>query len=233
MCHYKQVSFVSKTCITKFIIRSAGRKGGLLHKSALAGIFFLFIPLSLSGAAQAGDAWKDGWFGDLQIGGGVISARPSGLEVLDDNERRDRLTEESSRESEGLPLIGGKIGYGFQKTGTMVSAGGGMEDPWHVSIGRKIGHAGRITLSALYEEEEVWENPYLTGVDRDRTDAESVGYAVNWDNILNTGLSAFAQQMHIDVDQDRIGETEPDLRRDGADTTVGVSYPWNLGRGGV
>ncbi|MFW5640783.1 MAG: hypothetical protein ACOC0H_06440 [Thermodesulfobacteriota bacterium] len=74
---------MSKTCITKFIIRSAGRKGGLLHKSALAGIFFLFIPLSLSGAAQAGDAWKDGWFGDLQIGGGVISARPSGLEVLD------------------------------------------------------------------------------------------------------------------------------------------------------
>jgi hypothetical protein len=233
MYHYKQVSFVSKTCISGIIISSAERNRSLLRKSVQSGILSLFMFLPLSGAVQAGDAWKDGWFGDLQIGGGVVNARPSGVEVLDDNEQRDSLTEEGSRVSEGLPLIGGEIGYGFQKTGTMVSAGGGIQDPWHVSFGQKIGRAGRIRLSALYVEEEVWENPYLTGVDRDRTDAASLGYAVYWDDILNTGLSAFAQQMQIDVDQDRIGKIAPDLRRDGTDTTLGVGYPWNLGHGGV
>lgn len=233
MRHYKQASFVSKTCIAAITIRSAEQKRGILGKTALAGILSLFMILSMYGAVQAGDAWKDGWFGDLRIGGGVVSARPSGLEVLDDNERRDSLAEEGSRESEGIPLIGGEIGYGFQRTGTMISAGGGMEDPWHFSVGQKIGRAGRITFSALYVEEEVWENPYLTGVDRHETDAQSMGYAVNWDDILNTGLGAYIEQMHIDVDEDRIGRIEPDLERDGADTTVGVEYPWSLGRGGV
>lgn len=233
MSHYKHISLVSKTCIAKFIHRAAVRNRFIPTRSALPVMILLLLTLFLPGAVRAGEAWKDGWFGDLQIGGGVVSARPSGLEVIDDNERRDSLSEEGSRESEGLPLVGGEIGYGFQKTGTMVSAGGGMEDPWHVSVGQKIGRAGRITLSALYVEEEVWENPYLTGVDRDETDARSVGYALNWDDILNTGLSVFVEQMHIDVDQDRIGEIEPDLERDGADTTVGVSYPWSLGRGGV
>jgi hypothetical protein len=79
----------------------------------------------------------------------------------------------------------------------------------------------------------VWENPFLTGVDRNETDAESFGYGLDCDNVLNTGIGIYFKQMEIDVDQDLIGDIEADLRRDGADTTLGMSYPWNLGAGGV
>ena len=42
----------------------------------------------------------------------------------------------------------------------------------------------------------MWENPYLIGLDRDETDAESFGYGLDWDNVLNTGIS------YILIDQD-------------------------------
>jgi hypothetical protein len=163
----------------------------------------------------------------------VVDAEPSGLDVYDDDEKRDRLGDEGSDVSEGIPLIAGEIGYGFERAGTMISAGGGMEDPWFVSLGQKVGDWGMVSLSALYEEKEVWENPYLTGVDRDETDAESFGFGLDWDNVLNTGISLFVKRMEIDVDRDRIGDIAPELRRDGADATLGIRYPWNLGGGGV
>jgi hypothetical protein len=193
----------------------------------------VLIVLSSPLAAQASGSWRSGWFGDIRLGGGVVGAEPSGLDVYDDNEKRDRLGDDDADVSEGLPLIAGEIGYGFKSTGTMMSAGGGMEDPWFVSIGQKVGGWGVVSVSGLYEEGEVWENPYLTGVDRDETDAESFGFGLGWDGVMGTGLSVFANRMEVDVDRDRIGEIDPDLRRDGADTTIGIRYPWNLGAGGV
>lgn len=226
----------SDSVSTSFIVnaspRFAGRGASLSRGPALLGIFVLFIALCSPLTAQAGGAWRSGWFGDIQVGGGVVDSQPSGLDVFDDNEKRDRI-EKGADLSEGFFLIGGEIGYGFQSTGTMVSAGGGMEDPWRVSLGQRMGDWGLITLSAFYEEQEVWKNPYLIGVDRDETDAESFGCGLDWDNVLNTGISIFFKRMEIDVDQDLIGEIEPDLRRDGADTTLGIRYPWNLGAGGV
>ncbi len=222
---------------TSFIVTAApgvpGRVASLSRGVALLGICALFIALCCPPAAQAGGTWRSGWFGDIRLGGGMIDANPSGLAVYDDAEKRDRLGDEGADVSEGFPLIGGEIGYGFQNTGTMVSAGGGMNDPWRVSIGQRVDEWGLVSLSAFYAEKEVWENPYLTGVDRDETDADSFGFGLDWDNVLNTGIGFYFKRMEIDVDQDLIGEIAPELRRDGADTTLGIRYPWNLGAGGV
>lgn len=228
----KPADSVSTSFIVSASPRFAGRGASLSRGPALLGICALFISLCSPLTAQAEGAWRSGWFGDIHVGGGVVDSRPSGLEVFDDNERRDRL-DEGTDLSEGFFLIGGEIGYGFQSTGTMVSAGGGMEDPWRVSLGQRMGDWGLIALSAFYEEQEVWENPYLTGLDRDETDSESFGCGLDWDNVRNTGISIFFRRMEIDVDQDLIGDIAPDLRRDGADTTLGIRYPWNMGAGGV
>jgi hypothetical protein len=202
-------------------------------RAALMGLFALLLAFSTAAPAQAQGSWKSGWFGDIRIGGGMVSGRPSGLDVWDDDERRDRLTSEGDRVSQGFPLIGGEIGYGLAQTGTMISAGGNMEDPWHVSVGQKVEGWGLISLRGLYEETEVWENPYRIGVDRQETDAESFGWGLEWENVRNTDLTVYFDRMEVDVDQDRIGAIEPELRRDGADTTLGIRYPWDLGAGGV
>lgn len=195
-------------------------------------LIILFVPMAVM-AAQEEDSSTSGWFGDIQAGGGVISSRPSGLEVFDDNDRLDSLTEEGSRQSEGFGLIGGEIGCAFKTSGTTLLVGGSMNDPLHISLGREVDGWGQLTLSALYKKGKVWKNPYLTEVDRDETDAESIGYSLAWDNILHIGLGVYFEQMHIDIKQDLIGQFQSDLQRDGIDTTLGLSYAWNLGTSGV
>lgn len=229
----KPFDSISSTFLAPAVPRLAGRRVFSSRGPALLRIFAFFIVLCFPLPAQASGFWQSGWFGDIRLGGGVIGAEPSGLDVYDDDEKRERLSDEGSDVSEGIPLIGGEIGYGFERTGTMISAGGGMKDPWFISLGQKVGGWGMVSLSALYKEEEVWENPYLTGVDRDETDAESFGFGLRWDGVMGTKLSVFVTRMAVDVDQDRIGEIEPSLRRDGADATIGIRYPWHLGVGGV
>ncbi len=247
---YQQMYSISLPLFVTFVLRFAGRcqspslasqrnrcKRMTLSVPKFLGfcgalLFIVFVPTVVM-AAQEADASARGWFGDIQAGGGVISSHPSGLEVFDDNERLDSLTEEGSRQSEGFGLIGGEIGYAFKNSGTTLLVGGSMNDPLHISLGREADGWGQVTLSALYKAEKVWKNPYLIEVDRDETDAESIGYSLSWDNILHTGLGVYFEQMHIDIKQDLIGQLESDLQRDGIDTTLGLSYAWNLGAGGV
>jgi len=201
--------------------------------SALLMICTLFITLNFPFTSHAGSTWRNGWFGDIRIGGGRVYSQPSGLEVFDDTEKHEGLGDEGSEVSEGIPLVGGEIGYGFQSTGTVVSFGCGTEAPWQVAIGQRMADWGLVSLCAFYAESEVWENPYRIGVDRDETDVHSLGYGVDWDNVLNTGIRIFTKRMEIEVDHDRIGDIVPDLRRDGIDTILGIRYPWNLGPGAV
>ncbi len=199
----------------------------------ILGIWSLFIPFSTLATAHAGDAGRSGLFGDIRLGGGIVSVRPSGLEVLDDNERRDNLASRGSRQSEGLVLLGAELGYTFKETGTTLLAGIGTESPFTVSLRHEVGGVGELTLCALYEKKEVWRNPYLVGVNRSRTDAESVGFALNWERILGTGARLVFEQMNVEIEDDLIGQLESDLRRDGRDTTLGLGYSWDLGTGGV
>jgi hypothetical protein len=230
---YQTRNFLAPSIAATIADRFAAGHASPWKHAARMGLFALILTLFPPPPAQAQESWRSGWFGDIRIGGGMVSGRPSGLDVWDDDERRDRLTGEGDRVSEGFPLIGGEISYGFAQTGTMVSAGGGMEDPWHVSLGQKVDGWGLFSLRGLYEETEVWENPYRIGVDRQETDAESFGWGLEWENIRNTDLTVYFQRMEVDVDRDRIGAIEPDLRRDGADTSLGIRYPWDLGAGGV
>ena len=198
----------------------------------LLGICSLYITLLLPLQAHAESGMENGWFGNFRVGGGLISSRPSGLDVFDENEKLYNLTSRGSQLSEGFPLFGLDIGYRFQGIGTTISTGTGMESPFHLTLGQEMGDLGSLTLSALYDNEDVWENPYLTGVNRSKTDAESLGFAFTWDNILNTKIGAMYEQKSIDVKNDLIALSQPELQRDGTDTTFGLSYLFNYGAAG-
>ena len=193
----------------------------------------LLVSLASPPTALGEPLERTGLFGDIRLGGALLSARPSGLEVLDDNERLEDLADGGGRRTQGIPLIGGEIGYAFAKTGTTLAAGGGIEDPLHLSLRQKAGTWGTLSLSALYREAEVWENPYRSGVKRRRTDAEAAGFALGWDKVLGTGARIAFEELHIDVARDRIGDLRPELRRDGTDRTLELGYSWDLGAGGT
>ncbi len=196
-------------------------------------ICILLIALVMSASAQSEVVEQGGLYGDIRIGGGVVSSRPSGLEVFDDNEKLDSLDNSGNRQSVGIPLIGAEVGYAFNNSGTKIFAGVDMGKPFYVSASQEFAGVGSLSLSALYENKNVWENPYLDGISRSKTDAESVGINMNWDNVLDTRIRLFLDQKFIDVEQDRIGQIQPDLRRDGADTTMGIGFSMDWGSAGV
>lgn len=196
-------------------------------------ICILLIAIVSTASAESDAAQKVGFYGDIRIGGGVISSRPSGLDAFDDNERLDSLDASGKRQSVGLPLIGGEVGYIFDNSGTKLFAGADIGKPFYLSVSRELTGVGNLSFSALYEKTDVWENPYLVGVNRSKTDAESVGYGLNLDNVLDTGIRLFFDQKFINVAQDRIGHIQPDLRRDGTDTTLGIGFSMDWGAGGV
>lgn len=200
---------------------------------AFIGICSLFITFVAKASAQSEVVEKSGFFGDIRVGGGVVSSHPSGLEVFDDNERLNGLDVSGNRQSVGLLLIGGEAGYNFNDSGTKIFAGVDIDKPFYLSISQELEGVGSLTLSALYETKEVWKNPYLVGVDRAKTDADSVGFSMNWDNVLATRMRLFFDQKFIDVKQDNIGLSQPDLRRDGTDTTMGLGFSMDWGAGGV
>ncbi len=206
-----------------------------MKRSVILGItslFITFISLSTPVIAFETDSGHRGLYGNIQIGGGIISGHPSGLDVLDDNERRDDLSSRGQRQSEAQILLSADLGYIF-KEGTTIGVGIRTEGPLYLSLNHEIEGAGDITLSARYEKKEVWQNPYLVGVNRNRTDEESLGFAVTWEQIMGTGVNLTFEQMNVEVEDDLIGQIEPALRRDGTDTSLSLGYDWNLGAGGI
>ncbi len=207
-----------------------------MKRPGIIGICSLLIALmSLSSPAIALDdgQGQSGLFGTIRLGGGVVNTRPSGLEVLDDNEQRDKLGGRGKRRSQGLLLLGADVSYTFRESGPTLMAAISTEGPFSVALRHEIGGGGELTFSTLYEKKEVWKNPYLVGANRSRTDAESFGGAVVWERILGTGARLALKRQQIDIADDLIGQTEPGLRRDGADTTLGIGYGWDLAAGGV
>ena len=200
------------------------------------GIVSLFIALmTLSSPAIALDDGEDqsGLFGNIRFGGGIVNTRPSGLEVLDDNEKRDNLGGRGKRRSQGLLLLSAHAGYTFKESGTTLMAAINTEGPISLAMRHEIVGVGEVTFSALYEKKEVWKNPYLVGTNRSRTDAESLGGAVVWERVLGTGVRFNLEHQKIDIADDRSGQLEPRLRRDGTETTLGLGYSWDLAAGGV
>jgi len=198
----------------------------------ITSLFITLTSLSTSAIAFEMDSEHLGLYGNIHIGGGVISGHPSGLDVLDDNERRDDLSSRDERTTEGQLLLSADLGYAFDER-TALAAGIRTEGPFYLSLSHKVEDLGEVSLSALYEQQEVWKNPYLGGVNRSRTDLESFGFSADMKQILGTGMRVVFKQMDVDVTDDLIGQAEPDLRRDGTDTTLGIGYDWDLGAGGV
>ncbi|HMB14926.1 MAG TPA: DUF2860 family protein [Pelovirga sp.] len=203
-----------------------------MKRPGTIGLCSLFIALmTFSTPVIAED--KSGLFGTIRLGGGVVNTRPSGLEVLNDNEKRDSLEGKANRRSQGLLLLSADIGYIFDESGATLMAAINTEGSISLALRHEIVGVGELTYSALYEKKEVWKNPYLVGANRNRTDAESLGVAMDWERILGSGARLALKHQQIDIADDLIGQAEPGLRRDGADTTLGIGYCWDLDAGGV
>ncbi len=92
-----------------------------------------------------------------------------------------------------------------------------------------IDRIGIIDINVFFTPfEEVWKNPYITGVKRQETSTSKYGTKIAFNRILGTGLRVNIVYFNDDVDEDMIGELLPELSRDGAVYALNSSYSFNI-----
>lgn len=202
---------------------------GSLKGWAIVLVIIVFPVSALAGQANEQD--KSGFFGNVLLGGGFTSGKPSQLEVTDDNEKIHTLDEESDRQERGIPFISGEIGYGFASTGTKISLSNQKSERSFADlvVEQSLGGMGIARVSMGYGRQDVWADPYITGVNRRETDEESYNLKLEWEMIAGSGLLAALKLSDIDVDQDLIGSRYRDLKRDGQVMAAELGYGFAIG----
>lgn len=161
---------------------------------------------------------KSGISGFINLGAGVTRVESNTLAEFGSvdlgNKTIDTLTEAPDSETSGLPVFGLEVAYTFASTRTQIFIGNQLEDyirfdfSTRAGIRQEIGNAGVIGASFLQTPlpTEVWEDPFVTGTQRSKTDRTSDGYRLIWDNIYGTELELRYSAREVDIDKERSGE---------------------------
>lgn len=187
----------------------------------LFGIVLLpFLPMAQDGSAQdSGPETPPSGFSFTVVGGVVVGQFRDQLTVVDDKNRRiESLDNNGKRFTFAAPLMDAGVQYGFGDSGTALTLGFNadhLSGESLVGISQSLGQAGTLYGGLIYLEQEVWQHPYQTGVNRVSTDSVDIGLSLGYENIGNTGLEIEYRYLNTDVDQDRIGALSPSLQRDG------------------
>ena len=208
---------------------------GSLKGGSIFLIIMLIPVLALAGSNQETNKHQEndenGFFGSILIGGGVATGKPSGLEVVDDNKKISTLDERSDRQNRDLLLIMGELGYEFASTGTRISLSNQKSEKSFVDlvVAQPLEDIGTVRASFGFGKEDVWADPYVTGVDRREADEESYNLKLEWEEILGSGFFAALKLSSIEVDHDLIGERYQDLKRDGQIVAAEIGYVFPVG----
>ncbi len=187
-------------------------------------LIVLIVPVQV--AAQEDKQERGGFFGNSILGGGQAAGRPSPLEVTDDNEIINGLDEPAKYNAEAVSFIMAEIGYAIASTGTEISLGtmSSRTDLLALTINQSLDDLGSLRIILAYGDDEVWKDPFLVGVKRDKTEETITNLELNYENILGTGARLSIGGAKIKTDNDQIGIREPDLKRDGSMVTFGAGY---------
>ncbi len=208
---------------------------GSLKGGSIFLIIVLIPVLALAGSIQETNKHKEndknGFFGSILIGGGVATGKPSGLEVVDDNKKISTLDERPDRQNRDLFLIMGELGYEFASTGTRVSLSNQKSEKSFVDlvVAQPLKDIGTVRASFGVNKEDVWADPYVTGVDRRKADEESYNLKLEWEEIMGSGFLATLKLSTIEVDHDLIGDRYKDLKRDGQIMAAEFGYGFPVG----
>ncbi len=179
-----------------------------------------FVLLIRAARVEAG-----GFGGDIYLGGVAISGRTSQLAVSDGNRRIDGLDERGEQSSDFVPYLSGELRYTLADTDTTFFVSN--EDTFDglaLGIVQTWNDKGKIRIAGTYDRRDVWEDPYEVGVRRSRTDETALGVALDYEQILGSGLQFSTSIRKLNVDDDRIGQRRKELRREGYLSAFEIGY---------
>lgn len=190
---------------------------------------------------------ESGWHGYLSPSLAAMEFRDNlvaGAGSLDVGSRRiESLDAKPEKESVGSLSLAGEVGYCFAEQGVYLFLGNRLEDFLRLDNASALGarfdldRIGLLEASAIFPAlaTEVWEDPYLTGADREETDRKSSGVRLGLAQILGSPWEANVTVRAVEVDVERSGEAlglapadRERLERDGTAARFELLYTWKL-----
>ncbi len=95
---------------------------------------------------------------------------------------------------------------------------------YRVGMAQPVNDLGVLDFALQYSRGSVWENPYLLSIDREDTTKETSGILFSWNNIMESNIRGSYSFASVDIDDDVLGDTNPDLRRSGYLHKLGAEY---------
>jgi hypothetical protein len=164
--------------------------------------------------------------------GGLIVNSGNNLNPRDSSKRLDDLSSSAKKETSVIPVILPEFTYDVGEEEALklyftasppIDEVGGFA--LNVGATYSLPQMGILDGSVFFTPfNKAWENPYETGVNRKETDTSKYGAKIGWNKVMNSNFGINLVYMNDDVDDDIIGQLQPDLERDGAVYAVNMNY---------
>jgi hypothetical protein len=221
-----------------------------MNKKAFPVAVLAIFLLAGANAALALDpiSQQSGFSGFVQPGVGYLSiesntvAKVLSFELSD--KRIDSLDDEPDSESTVIFSIPFKLAYTFASTRTEVFLGTDVGDllsfdtAQQLGVKQGLGGLGVLQAGLLFSNNvRVWEDPFLTGQNRDDTGRLNAGGQVVWDKIFGSNFELEYSLRKVDIDNEKSGESLPltsaqrdRLDRNGVIHRAGLGYRFKFGQ---
>jgi len=177
------------------------------------------VMLLMTGVAFALDPvpGESGFSGFVRIGVGVMNYRSNlvaGNKFLDiGTETVNSLNDRPDSETSGLAIANFDLSWTFAGTRTQIFIGSDLENllrldmSQHIGVKQELPDKSILAVSYVFSgiPTEVWEDPYITRVARQKTDIDSKGVRITYDKILGSNLQAQYTYRNLDIDIERSG----------------------------
>ncbi|MGI9203156.1 MAG: DUF2860 family protein [Woeseiaceae bacterium] len=167
---------------------------------------------------------ETGWSGFVLLGGGFTDVKSNtvvGNDIIDvGDDTISSIIQSPQSDDTAHPVVGLELKYTLPGR-SQFFLGSSLEDQLTMDFANQLGWrkhvpiAGTLQLGLLLSlpAAEVWADPYLEGVPRREEDRESLGFRLELDNVLGSGLGLLLQTRDIEID-DELSGTDPALRCD-------------------
>lgn len=200
-------------------------------------IFFclalLLIPCLCMAAQTEKKEASPGWHGNIAVGAGVLTGIPSQLDAENAAREIDSLDEKAEHITKAIPFARLELGYKINnKTDIYFKNRDGQGISLALGMDREIPAGGEVGAEIFYAWRDVWEDPYITGEDREKTTASELGTELRWEGIMHSGLNLSYVLARRHINDDAAGDRNDDLRRKGYRHALRVGYEFDLSRAG-
>jgi len=166
---------------------------------------------------------ESGFSGFIRPGVGYLNFKSNmvaSVQGFDLSEKEiDSYTDSPDSETTALVTLPFNLAYTFASTRTQLFLGTDVTNlirfdmTNQIGVKQGIGSLGVLQAGFLFSSfpAKVWEDPYLTGQNRDDTKRKNTGARLTWDRILGSMFQMQYTYRNVDIDTERSGASIPTL----------------------